>query len=64
MSAFFKTAIPSGPILVTALLEAPHMIFRYTILYVDDVSSSLDFFKGLSGSNAASFTKATITASW
>lgn len=45
MSAFFKTAIPSGPILVTALLEAPHMIFRYTILYVDDVSSSLDFFE-------------------
>jgi lactoylglutathione lyase len=45
MSGFFKTAIPLWPIVVAALLEAPHMIFRYTILYVDDVSSSLDFFE-------------------
>jgi hypothetical protein len=42
MSAFFKTALFSWISIVVALLEAPKMIFRYTILYVDDVPSSLD----------------------
>jgi uncharacterized glyoxalase superfamily protein PhnB len=45
MSAFFKTAIPSWLSIVAALLEALKMIFRYTILYVDDVPSSLDFYE-------------------